>query len=221
MNLASISSTLFDAGKVIESETKFDSVAMEQLKLMSNKDTYAAVVLQALEANKDCETDLYLHQFQALYALAQGKDVLLSSPCGFGKTRVLENASMVAKLGFEMKSEIKSQANPLGIVCCPLTAIIEDKIKDQPKAGMLSMYGRCQTMFSENNKVCLSRSEDEFLTDQLSLIYGHPESFATEMGKKILESNEERIFVFVCDEVGFNIWGPDFRILMSNIPASI
>ena len=106
-------------------------------------------------------------------------------------------------------------------MCCPLTAIIEDKIKDLPKAGMLSMYGRCHTMLSEKSGVNLSRSEEEFLSDQLSLIFGHPESFATEIGKKILESNEERIFVFVCDEVGFNIWGSDFRILMSNIPASI
>ena len=71
------------------------------------------------------------------------------------------------------------------------------------------------------SKVSLSKCEGDFLSDKLALIYGHPESFATEIGKKVLESNEDRISVFICDEVGFNIWGPGFRPLMSNIPASI
>ena len=59
------------------------------------------------------------------------------------------------------------------------------------------------------------------MSDRLSLIYGHPESFNTEIGKKILEVNEKRIFVYVTDEVGFNIWGNHFRPLMSSIPGSI
>ena len=222
MNSRSVSSKLSEAGgQIWESETRFQTVSMKELSDWSNNDKYAEVVKIALEKNSDVTFDLYLHQFEALYDLARGNDVLLISPCGSGKTRVLENAPLVVKLGFELRSEIVTEVNPLGIVCCPLTAIMQDKIKDQPKSGMISMYGGCKTESSDDNKVSLSKSEGEFLSEKLSLIYGHPESFATVFGNKVLETNEERIFVFVTDEVGFNIWGPDFRLLMSNIPGSI
>ena len=222
MNSSSVSSKLSEAGgQIWESEMRFQTVSMKELSDLSNNDKYAEVVKIALEKNSDITFDLYLHQFEALYNLARGNDVLLISPCGSGKTRVLENAPLVVKLGFELRSEIVTEVNPLGIVCCPLTAIMQDKIKDQPKSGMISMYGGCKTESSDDNKVSLSKSEGEFLSEKLSLIYGHPESFATVFGNKVLETNEERIFVFVTDEVGFNIWGPDFRLLMSNIPGSI
>ena len=94
-------------------------------------------------------------------------------------------------------------------------------MKDQPNSGMLSMFASFKTGSEDPSKVNLSRCENDFLSDKLSLIYGHPESFATEIGKKVLENNEQRIFVFISDEVGFNIWGPEFRPLMSNIPGSI
>ena len=86
---------------------------------------------------------------------------------------------------------------------------------------MLSMFGGCKTGYGGDNKVPLSGDDSDFLSDRLSLIYGHPESFTTEKGKNILEMNEEKIFVFITDEVGSNIWSPDFRPLMSNIPGSI
>ena len=219
MNLETICAKVMEGGAVGESEVKFESLSMEEIRIKSESDRFAKVVLKALEANGDNECDLYLHQYRALYALAEGKDVLLISPCGSGKTRVLNNAPVVAKLGYELCSEVESEVNPLGIVCCPLTSIMEDKLKDTQNAGMISMYGR--GTLSEKNKEDLSNAENEFLSDKLSYIYGHPESFATEIGRKILESNEDRIYVFVCDEVGYNVWGPDFRILMSSVPGSI
>ena len=75
---------------------------------------------------------------------------------------------------------------------CPLTSIMEDKIKDDPNSGMISMYGNYQVGgSSQKDKVILSESESEFLSGQISYIYGHPESFTTEIGKKILEANEQ------------------------------
>ena len=96
MNIASICTMLQDAGNVEESAAKFESISMETLKTMAENDEYAGVVKKALEVNSDSDIALYLHQFKALLAIAQGKDVLLTSPCGSGKTRVLENAPMVA-----------------------------------------------------------------------------------------------------------------------------
>ena len=222
MNLEGICSKISEAGGRVESdEIEFDIISMKDLDWKSQSDKYAEVIKKVLDMNFDSEMDLYLHQYQALYALAEGKDVLLQTPCNSGKTRVLLNAPGVAKLGFELRSSSECHETPLAIVCCPLTSIIEDKLKDQPKAGMLSMSGSCRTGFCEQNKVSLSKSEEEFLSDSLSHIYGHPESFATDLGKRILETQEKRIFVFICDEIGINIWGDSFRPLMSTVPGAI
>jgi hypothetical protein len=193
MNLATICNKIASVMQIVdESEKTFETISIEELGRKSESDKYAEVVKQALEQNGDIETELYLHQYQALYALAEGKDVILSSPCGSGKTRVLENTPLVAKLGFELSVDGGTvDEKPVGIICCTLTAIIEDKIKDDPNSGMISMYGSCQTGgSSEKDKGMLSKSESEFLFGQISYIYGHPESFTTEIGKKILETNE-------------------------------
>ena len=225
MDLVEIKSKISSSGSPSNSEMKFETLSFDELKTRSEIDGFAKVVLKALLLNFDSEIPLYIHQFQALHALAQGKDVLLTTACGSGKTRVLLNAPMVVKLGFELRCEISesSEDNPLGIVCCPLSSIMEDKINDCPNSGFLTMYGNCKTASSggSDEEVSLSGIEEEFLSDKLSLIFGHPESFATKLGKKILEANEKRIFVYVTDEVGFNIWGNDFRLLMSSIPGSI
>ena len=225
MALEEICMFMSKAGNIRSNCESFDIISYQKVFEDALSDKYAAIVMTALEVNSDCETPLYIHQYEALYALAQGKDVLLISPCGSGKTRVLENAPLVAKLGFDLRSsesecELPCPENPLGIVCCPLSAIIEDKLHNQANSGMISMYGGCKTS-GDKLKVCLSKCEEEFLSGKLSLIYGHPESYSTDLGKNILESNEERICLYATDEVGFNIWGPDFRILMSSIPGSI
>ena len=223
MDVDEVSVKLADAGRVMEESVNvLQTISMNELSARSTGDEHARIIKMALILNSDYERDLYLHQYQALYELAKGNDVLLIYPCGSGKTRVLENAPCVAKLGFELRSGREIVKIPLGIVCCPLTAIMEDKIGDKRDCGMLSMYGGCKSGSSiDPSKVTLSKDENDFFTDKLSLIFGHPESFATELGKKVLECNEHRIFVFVTDELGFNIWGPSFRLLMSTVPASI
>ena len=221
MDLEDVCSKVSEAGEELRKKMTFEIISMQELSMLAQSDEFAMIIKTVLELNDDCEMSLYLHQYQALHALAEGKDVLLISPCGSGKTRVLLNAPGVVKMGFELKTSTKSQENPLAIVCCPLTSIMEDKLKDQPKAGMLSMSGSCQTGASDKNKVSLSKSESEFMSGSLSHVYGHPESFATEIGKKILETQEGRIAVFICDEVGFNVWGIEFRPLMSTVPGAI
>lgn len=224
MNLDEICQSLSAAGKPNALCESFEVISAEEIHIRAKSDPFSNVIKKALEVNFDSKIPLYLHQYDALRALAEGKDVLLISPCGSGKTRVLKNAPMVAKLGFEFRSSIgesdlPNPKTPLGIVCCPLSAIMEDKIRDQENSGMLSMYGGYKT--GRKDLEAASSSEENFLSEKLTLIYGHPESYTTEIGKNVLESNEERICLYATDEVGFNIWGPDFRILMSSVPGSI
>ena len=222
MNVDLVSKQLGEAGgaRTSESVDMFDNVSLEKLSELGKSDEYAGVVERALVSNSDFEVDLYLHQYLALYELAKGNDVLLIYPCGSGKTRVMENAPQVVKFGFEVRTGKSIKENPLGIVCCPLSSIMEEKIGRKVDSGMLSMHGGCK-LGANSSSVTLSREEDDFFSEELSHIYGHPESFSTEMGKRVLESNEHRIYVFVSDELGFNVWGQDIRILMSTIPAAL
>ena len=86
---------------------------MKDLDDMSERDNIAEVVKRALNVNSDCESDLYLHQYEALSALARGCDVMLITPCGSGKTRVLKNAAVVVKFGIELRSGKEVEKNPL------------------------------------------------------------------------------------------------------------
>ena len=74
----------------------------------------------------------------------------------------------------------------MAIVCSPLTSIIEDKISGKLNSGMLTMHSSCKSSSMDLGKVKLSKSESDFMGDKLTFIYGHPESFATEIGKKVL-----------------------------------
>lgn len=201
----------------LEESSSFQSISFSDLKILAKSDQYAAIVLQALELNRDTELPLYDHQFKALCALAELKDVLLIFPCGSGKSRVMNNGPAVVKLGFaKLRNEgwlmdnLPSGDQPLCIISCPLSSIMEEKIRGQSESRMLSMFG--------------NMSGDEAghtLDDSVSFLYGHPEGFTTMLGKEVLESNEGRIYLYVADEVGFNIWGPDFRKLMTSVPGSL
>ena len=61
---------------------------MKDLEDLSVTDEYAEVVKKALLVNSDCVTGLYLHQYDAICALAKGCDVLLITPCGSGQISI-------------------------------------------------------------------------------------------------------------------------------------
>ena len=104
MNLENISKKVSEAGRgmVVKNVNEMKTVSINELGVLSRKDKFVDVIRKALDDNRDGEVPLYLHQYEALYALAKGYDVLLCTPCGSGKTRVLENAPLVAKLGFDL-----------------------------------------------------------------------------------------------------------------------
>ena len=122
MNLDEICTLMKTAGEIIKEHEGFEIISSEELETRAFNDKYSAAVKKALEINSDSESPLYKHQFEALYALSEGQDVLLITPCSSGKTRVLENGPEVVKLGFELRSSetdlLPCPNNPLGIVCC-------------------------------------------------------------------------------------------------------
>ena len=71
-----------NVGQVLE---PLGCVSFQDLAAYAVTDKYSAAVKETLELNCDCEFPLYIHQYQALYALAEGKDVLLITPCGSGQ----------------------------------------------------------------------------------------------------------------------------------------
>ena len=219
MELATIVDYLQLKGSNIpcDSDT-FETISIDELKVKAVSDDIDAIVLKSLQLNKDDKLPLYIHQYNALRAIAEGKDVLLISPCGSGKTRVMVNGLTASYLGLQMRNgenSLELTAQPLSIICCPLTSIIEGKMQERLGCGMLTMQGKLRMGLDKKTESECS------LPSSIDYLYGHAESFATSLGKEILESNEHRIFLFVADEVGFNIWGPEFRVLTSKVPGSI
>ena len=128
------------------------------------------------------------------------------------------NDLTASQLGFQMRNggnSLEITAQPLSIICCPLTSIIEGKIQERPGCGMLTMHGKLRMGLNMESK------NEYSSTSSINYLYGHAESFATSLSKEILETNEHRIFLFIADEVGFNIWGPEFRVLTSKVPGSL
>ena len=80
MNLAEICESLSATGNPNKHHKGFAVISPKELHMKANSDPYSNVVKKALEVNKDLEMSLYQHQYDALYALAEGKDVLLISP---------------------------------------------------------------------------------------------------------------------------------------------
>ena len=104
MNLDEICTLMKTAGAIIKEHEGFEIISPQDLETRALNDKYSAAVKKALEINSDSESPLYKHQFEALYALSEGQDVLLITPCSSGKTRVLENGPEVERLGFELRS---------------------------------------------------------------------------------------------------------------------
>ena len=105
MNVEKVARMLSKAGEAAqEGKINLNSVSMKELEEWSLSDDFSEVVNKSLILNSDSSVDLYLYQYKALYELAKGNDVLLIYPCGAGKSRVIENAPLVVKLGFELRS---------------------------------------------------------------------------------------------------------------------
>ena len=80
MNLDEICQSLSASGKPNAHCESFEVISAEEIHIRAKSDPFSNVVKKALEVNFDSKIPLYLHQYDALRALAEGKDVLLISP---------------------------------------------------------------------------------------------------------------------------------------------
>jgi len=198
-----------------------NEVPMKHLQdLQDSSDPYDQIVLKSLQISVDDECPLYIHQYRALYALAEGKDVILVSPCGSGKSRVLVNGLYASALGMKHRGHAIS-GEPLCIVNTPLNSIMEEKIAIDPAAGMLSMSGKANVGSQDDQTISFDKPEEYFFDGTVKRIYGHPRSFTSKLGQQILEANQDRIVLHACDELAQYLWGSDFRkIELQVVPGS-
>ena len=138
------------------------------------------------------------YQRIAISCAANGESVVLVVPCGSGKTDVLLKGAMVLR---------KTSGDPLGVTLAtqPLTALQQEKM-DNPIAGVavLSMAEEL-TVMGENEdgeKGILSCPVEDVLAGKYPVLLGHPESFDTPLGRRILQELQRlnRIQSIVIDE---------------------
>ena len=118
-------------------------------------------------------------------ALALKKNVVLVSPTGSGKMNIPLLAIHVLRKKFN---------NPKGvcIITQPLTSIMNEKMKnDICKSAVLSMRGELSTSSDEDNSH-LSCDLADLLDGKVDVLFGHPESFDSPLGRRILKELQRR-----------------------------
>ncbi|XP_078607414.1 recQ-like DNA helicase BLM [Branchiostoma floridae x Branchiostoma japonicum] len=130
-------------------------------------------------------------QTEVLKAFLDGKDVLALLPTGFGKSLIYQIAPLVSrKLG---------RQNPIVVVVSPLTALIEDQIREATRIGVTATH-----LGDDNQRAGIINGE-------FQLVFGSPERFiCQEQWRDMLSSTvyEENLLAVVVDEVHVTYkWG--------------
>ena len=145
--------------------------------------------------------------------IAQQKNVVLVSPTGSGKMNVPLLATLVLRAQMN---------NPLGvgIITQPLSSIMnEKKENDICSIAVLSMTGQL-TATEVSDDATLSCLLDDLLEGKFPVILGHPESFDTKLGQRILRELQRlgRILLLCIDEfhIAYGHWDNFRKVFKSN-----
>ena len=162
-----------------------------------------------------------LQDFQSLtlHCLGSLKNVILVVPTGVGK-------SLCSILGILVLRKVLGKSSGVGVGNLPISALMEEKLKDQViKTGLISMKGDLKVSSEDAVEAILTEPIEDFKTGVIGFILGHPESWLTNTAKDITEAlRKQDLIIFSClDEFQMNLsshWGKDFRfvcILIGNI----
>lgn len=123
-------------------------------------------------------------QAEALETFLDGKDVIALLPTGFGKSLIYQLAPLVSKkLG---------RQKPVVVVVSPLTALIEDQIREATRLGLKAAH-----LGDDKHHAGILEGEYE-------LVFGSPERFVCEeMWREMLSSStyNDNLIGIVVDEV--------------------
>ena len=151
------------------------------------------------EVDRELGLDYKTAPFQrvAINLMGTGSSVVLIAECGAGKMDVATKGSLVMR-------KVMGEPKGLLVMVQPLTSLMVEKMKGKiGKIAVLSM-GAEMTMMGEEegDKVALSCTLEELLSGSITLLIGHPESFATPRGREIMARLQalDRVLGVVVDE---------------------
>ena len=145
-------------------------------------------------------------QLLTLHCLGSLKNVVLVAPTGCGKMLCSYYGILVLLKGFNI-------CNGVGLLSQPLSALMEEKLKNPPMTGEVKISKDAQTELS-------SEPSEQCKAGDVTLLIGHPESWATDTAVEILDTlkSEELVIGTFVDEFQMNLanhWGSDFRLVTS------
>ena len=116
--------------------------------------------------------------------LAKKKNIVLVSPTGSGKMNIPLLATHVLREVFNIPKGIS-------IITQPLSSIMNEKINNGIcKSAVLTMRGELSTTSEENSH--LSCDLADLLNGEIDVLFGHPESFDSPLGRLILKELQKR-----------------------------
>ena len=183
-----------NAGRLMPEEP--EKIFIEDFK--DHMNVKAEEALNRLEEELGLPYSPLPYQRIAISCAANGENVVLVVPCGSGKSDVFLKGSRVLRV---------TSGDPFGVtlVTQPITALQMEKMKN-PIAGVcvLSMAGELTVMddSGEGTNGVLSCPVEDLVAGKYPVLIGHPESFATALGKFILRelARLNRVQAIVIDE---------------------
>ena len=161
------------------------------------------------EVLNEVQLPFTLSDFQmiSLHILGSGRNLMLLSPTGSGKT-------IVIYLGILLLRKLFKIPEGVAIITEPLNMIMSEKLSSSIiPTGVISMTGELKTSLEEKDGVSLSAPEEMFVDGSLPCLFGHPESWLSDKGKQLIKDLHKngRILMMVTDEMTCSLTWANIR----------